>query len=285
MEISIQSELKEILQILEKNGEFYGGENNIIATSVINILWSFTCGSKFDRSDTRLKRLFALLNRRAKAFDMSGGTLSQMPWLRFFAPESTGFNLINNLNKEFYELFMEVIKEHLNDYSDEKAGDDLIYAFIKEMKLQEKNLNSTFTVKQLSMVILDIFIAGATTTSTTIDLILLSLLLHPNVQKKCREEIANVQNLTYSNRDALPFMVATLLESQRFFCITPITGPRRTLNDASFFGYDIPKNSTILIGSKSVLEDRNFWTDPENFRPERFLNSEMQIIHSLQERF
>ncbi len=154
---------------------------------------------------------------------MSGGILSQMPWLRFIAPETTGYNLIRSLNKEFYELFTEVIEEHLKDFSDDKSCDDLIYAFIKEMKEKEENLSSTFTIKQLVMVILDIFIAGATTTSTTIDLALMSMLLHPNVQKKCREEIEKVENLKYSNRSLMPFTVATLLESQRIFSITPVS--------------------------------------------------------------
>lgn len=256
----------------------------MIATSVINILWTFTCGSKFDRDDLRLKRLFYLLNKRAKVFDMSGGTLSQMPWMRFIAPESSGYNLINNLNKEFYELFMEVIEEHLKDYKEEKAGDDLVYAFIKEMKEQENNSKSTFTVKQLVMVILDIFIAGATTTSTTIDLALMSLLIHPEIQQKCREEISKVNEINYTDRHLLPYIQATLLESQRFFSITPVIGPRRTMSECKLHNYEIPKNTTVLIGLKSILNDESFWKDPENFRPERFIDNETKIIQSLQER-
>lgn len=251
---------------------------------MINILWTFTCGSKFDRTDLRLKKLFGLLNHRVKVFDMSGGTLSQMPWLRFIAPERTGFNLINNLNKEFYELFMGVIEEHLTDYCEEKAGDDLVYAFIDEMKNQQDNANSTFTVKQLIMVILDIFIAGATTTSTTIDLALMSMLLHPEVQQRCREEIEKVHDLNYANRSLMPYTVATLLECQRYFPIVPVTGPRRTLNDCKLDGYKIPRNATILIGSKSALEDEKLWGDPENFRPERFLDESNKIIQNLQDR-
>lgn len=215
---------------------------------------------------------------------MSGGILSQMPWLRFFAPEKTGFNLINSLNKEFYKLFMEVIDDHLNDYHEEKAGDDLVYAFIKEMKEQENNLKSTFSIKQLVMVILDIFIAGATTTSTTIDLALMSMLLYPEIQQKCRMEIAKAYNISYGDRHLFPYTVATLLESQRFFPITPVTGPRRTLKNCKLHGYEIPENTTILIGSKSILNDKIFWKDPENFRPERFLDSNSNIYQNLQER-
>ena len=66
--------------------------------------------------------------------------------------------MIRNLNKEFSQFFLEIIDEHHAKYSDEKADDDLIYAFIKEMKMQEGNKESTFTDIQLTMIILDIFI-------------------------------------------------------------------------------------------------------------------------------
>jgi hypothetical protein len=47
-----------------------------------------------------------LMSRRAKAFDMSGGTLNQFPWLRFFAPEWSGYNIIMRINAELKEMIM-----------------------------------------------------------------------------------------------------------------------------------------------------------------------------------
>lgn len=289
MEICIEKELKEILQSIDDDKVIWGGENNFIATSVINILWTFTCGAQFQRDDARLKRLLMLLNKRAKAFDMSGGLLSQMPFLRFIAPEKTGYNLIRNLNSEFSKLFMEIISDHERNYSADKANDDVVYAFLSEMKSRNNQENSTFTIKQLVVIILDIFIAGATTTSTTIDLILMALLLYPDTQKKCREEIlkvsaVNSDDINYSNRHLLPYTVATILEVERYFHLLPITGPRRVMSNCKLNNYDIPKNVTILIGHRSIYNDVDFWKDPENFRPERFLDSEMNIIPMLRER-
>lgn len=285
MELCIQNELQEILKFIDNEREIFGGENNFLATSIINILWTFTCGAQFQRDDPRLKHLLILLNKRAKAFDISGGMLSQMPWLRFIAPEKSGFNLITNLNKEFFKLFMEIISEHERDLSEGRSSDDFVSAFLKEMKEQENQENSTFSIKQLIIVILDIFIAGATTTSTTIDLVLMAMLLYPNVQEKCREEISKVsEEIFYSNRDFIPYTVATILEVQRFFHITPLSGPRRVLQTCKLDKFEIPKNTTILIGLRSVFYDEEFWKDPMTFRPERFLDEDMKIIPELQER-
>lgn len=277
MEVQIQSELKELLDIIGKTeGEPLWPGKQILPPSVINILWMFTTGKKIERNNPRLLRFLDLLQKRSKAFDMSGGILSQMPWLRFVAPERTGYSLIQNLNAEFHAFFMEIVEEHMETYSEEKANDDLIYAFIKEMKSQENDLTTTFTLNQLIMVILDIFIAGSQTTAITIDFALMITLMRPDLQEKCQEEIQHVLGVNetpnYASRSKMPFVEATLLEVQRFFNVVPISGPRRVLKTCELHGYTIPKNTTVLIGLRSVHMDSEFWKDPEVFRPERFLD-------------
>jgi len=60
-----------ILDILRKTNEkpVWPGGSNLLATSVINILWTFTTGSKIDRNDERLVKFFDLLQKRSKAFE------------------------------------------------------------------------------------------------------------------------------------------------------------------------------------------------------------------------
>lgn len=284
METQIQSELLELLGLIESlNGEPLWPGKVLLPPSVINILWTFTTGKRIDRNDPRLLRFLDLLQKRSKAFDMAGGLLSQMPWLRFFAPEKTGYSLICNLNSEFHAFFMEIVQEHLDTYSDEKSSDDLIYAFISEMRAQEGNATTNFTLTQLIMVILDIFIAGSQTTATTIDLALMITMMRPELQERIHEEIFGVLGSNgkpdYAERSKMPFVQATLLEVQRFFHIVPLSGPRRVLKACELGGYSIPKNTTVLIGLRSVHMDAEFWKDPEVFRPERFLDENMQVLN------
>lgn len=142
MEYMITEELREALQVLEADADRVQ-IGKILAPSVINVLWALTAGSRISRTDPRLQNLLELLNRRSKAFDMSGGTLSQHPWLRYIAPEKTGYNLLQKLNKELRELFMATINEHHQQWS-EGRNDDIIYSFITEMKRSDK-AESTFT--------------------------------------------------------------------------------------------------------------------------------------------
>lgn len=147
MEIMIKDEVSVILDVIkESQPDLRIGR--LLAPSVLNVLWSLITGSRISRSNPRLYNLLDLFNKRSKAFDMSGGTLSQHPWLRFVAPEMTGFNLLNNINKELSDFFMEIIMDHHKTWR-ENCDDDLIYSFISEMR--SKDESSYFTSKYIDL--------------------------------------------------------------------------------------------------------------------------------------
>lgn len=284
METQIQEQLQELVSLVKDLNGKPTWPGTFLPPSVINILWTFTTGSRISRDDARLERLLDLLQKRSKAFDMSGGVLSQMPWMRFIAPEKTGYNLLKRFNHELHNLFMETIRGHQANYTPDKADDDLIYAYIREMKAREGEKGSSFTEIQLTMIILDIFIAGSQTTSITIDLALMMLVLRKDIQEKIYNEILTVIGLdkppSVTHRPEMPYTEAFLLEVQRFFHIVPISGPRRALRTTTLGKYRIPKNTTILIGLRTVHMDSDHWGDPETFRPERFLDADKKICNT-----
>lgn len=284
MDVQIQDELVELLGVIAENYGKPVWPATFLPPSVLNVLWVFAAGTRIPRDDIRLTRLIRLLQQRSKAFDMSGGILNQLPWLRFVAPESTGFNLINRFNRDIHEFLMTAINEHKNNFSEDRVNDDLIYAFIKEMRDAEPGAATTFTDSQLTMTILDLFIAGAQATSITIDLALMTMATYPAMQSRVQHELDAVlvsgRLPTYADHKLMPYTVAVLHEVQRFYTIMPITGPRRAMSDTELGGYKIPRNTTILIGLRTVHMDTEFWGDPQVFRPERFLDEQMRIVNT-----
>lgn len=79
--------------------------NQKLTSSVLNVLWTITGGKTFAKDDDRLSELLQLLRERSKAFDMAGGILNQIPWLRFICPEYSGYTVIKSLNSKLFELF------------------------------------------------------------------------------------------------------------------------------------------------------------------------------------
>lgn len=217
MEEEIQIELNELLEVIDVENDEEKGiwPGEMLSPSVLNVLWTFIAGKKIKRSDDRLIRLLKLMKIRSRAFDVSGGWLVSMPFLRYIAPEKSSYNLILQFNREIRAFFQEMIDEHKLEYSDDKSTDDLIFAYLKEMRLREGK-SSNFTESQLIMIILDLFIAGSHTTAITVDLALMMMVIHPDIQKRVHAEIEDVlgdaQYPTLKDKSRLSYIEAFLLE-------------------------------------------------------------------------
>lgn len=272
MENLMVDELKSLLSELSDSQDDIS-LNQKLSSSVLNVLWTITGGKQFSKEQNRLSDLLSLLKERSKAFDMAGGILNQIPWLRFIMPEYSGYNCIRNLNAKLFELFQEIIYEHKRTLTSESR--DFVDAYLHE---KEQSKTGNFTDDQLVAICLDFFIAGALTTSYTLDFAILATIRNPHVQKRLHEEIDKViprgQMPSLTDRARLPYVEALLLESQRFQHVVPTAGPRRTLKDTTLDGYKIPKNTIILMSLRSVHYDDDRWKDAEVFRPERYLNDE-----------
>uniref|UniRef100_A0A1A9WS92 Cytochrome P450 n=1 Tax=Glossina brevipalpis TaxID=37001 RepID=A0A1A9WS92_9MUSC len=279
MEKYIEKETDRLLTYIENLNGLPVWPGSFLAHVVINVLWTLVANKHFAYEDKRLQKLLDLLHRRSKAFDMSGGLLSQYPWLRFIAPNKTGYNIICQLNKELHEFFMETIEEHRRTLTLANAESDFIYAYLQEMK-QQANKDTPFTETELTMVILDFFIAGSQSTSHTIELALMTLALRQDIQKNLYQEIkenSKDNSLVFphlSSKNLYPYMEAFIMEVQRFYHILPITGPRRAMWNTKLNGYDIPKDTIVFMSLYTVLMDHEHYGDPKTFRPERFMDAE-----------
>jgi cytochrome P450 len=50
----------------------------------------------------------------------------------------------------------------------------------------------------------------------------------------------------------------------------PLLVPRESREDCKIMGYDIPKGTTIHINAFAIFRDPMYWDCPQEFRPERF---------------
>jgi cytochrome P450 len=69
----------------------------------------------------------------------------------------------------------------------------------------------------------------------------------------------------------MPYVQATIFESQRLVPVVPIIGPRRVLRDTKLIDYDIPKDSFVLMNLHSIHVDPELYPEPYSFNPKRFL--------------
>ena len=122
--------------------------------------------------------------------------------------------------------------------------------------------------------------AGSESTSSSVEWALTELLLNPDVMAKAKAELTQ---LIGSNRkfeetdiDNLPYLNAVIKETLRLHPPIPLLVPRKATNDqTNFMGYSIPKNTQVFVNAWAIGRDADVWDDPLCFKPERFLNSEV----------
>lgn len=72
----------------------------------------------------------------------------------------------------------------------------------------------------------------------------------------------------------MPYTEASLREILRIETLAPSSIPHRALRDTTLAGFQIPKDTIVQTGLYAMHMDEAIWGDPDNFKPERFLNED-----------
>ncbi|XP_034722668.1 cytochrome P450 2G1 [Etheostoma cragini] len=274
MEEWIQEESKHLrLRIDTFNGKPFD-PTFLLSRTVSNVICCLVFGQRFSYED---KKFLHILNIVSEVVNFISSPMGQMyntfPWLMEHLPghHHTVFKKIEEM-KDFVRMKIQEHKETL----DPSSPRDFIDSFLIRIN-QEKDIPTTeFHLDNLVPTVLNLFMAGTETTSSTIRYGLSVLIKYPNIQEKIQREIDSVIGPgccpSMENRKSLPFTDAVIHEIQRFLDIVPLSLPHYTLQDISFRGYTIPKDTVIIPLLHSVLKDEKEWATPWSFNPQHFLD-------------
>jgi cytochrome P450 len=117
-------------------------------------------------------------------------------------------------------------------------------------------------------------LGGTETTSTTIEWAMAELLNNREMLLKATDEIdAYVRNerlIQESDMKNLPYLNNIISETLRLHPIIPLLVPHESREEIKVGGYDIPKETMLLVNIYPIQRDPNIWKEPNKFNPERF---------------
>uniref|UniRef100_A0A2P2J2F3 Cytochrome P450 n=1 Tax=Rhizophora mucronata TaxID=61149 RepID=A0A2P2J2F3_RHIMU len=201
-----------------------------------------------------------------------------LPWLKWLDPQGLRRKMERDLGKAM-AIASKFVKERVQE-KEAMKGDrkkdflDVLLEFEGNGKGEEPTKISD---RDINIFILEIFMAGSETTSSTIEWAITELLLNPESMSEAKAELAQVigadRKVEESDIDNLPFMQAVVKETLRCHPPIPFLVPRKAIHDTNFMGYDIPKNTQVLVNTWAIGRDPDAWEDPSSFKPERFIRS------------
>ncbi|KAG4999678.1 hypothetical protein JHK87_020750 [Glycine soja] len=117
-------------------------------------------------------------------------------------------------------------------------------------------------------------LAGTDTTAVAIEWAVSSLLNHPEILKKAKDEIDNMVGqdrlVDESDIPKLPYLQNIIYETLRLFAPAPLLLPHYSSEECTIGGFTIPRDTIVLINAWAIQRDPEHWSDATCFKPERF---------------
>ncbi|PIN11213.1 hypothetical protein CDL12_16189 [Handroanthus impetiginosus] len=234
-------------------------------------------GKRYDEKGYEMRRFDKLLHE-AQAMLITFFVSDYFP--RFgWVDKLTG--LINRLDSTFEKLdffYQELIDEHL-DSRRVKKEDDIIDNLIK-LK-EHKSCSIDLSWDHIKALLTDIFIAGTDTSAASTVWTMTALMKAPDVMKKTQAEIRNLVGkkgkVDEDDLPKLPYLKAAINETFRLYPPAPMLMPRETIEKCILDGYEIQPKTIVFINAWAIARDPEYWENPNEFLPERFLNNNIDI--------
>uniref|UniRef100_A0A453KU71 Flavonoid 3'-monooxygenase n=1 Tax=Aegilops tauschii subsp. strangulata TaxID=200361 RepID=A0A453KU71_AEGTS len=204
-----------------------------------------------------------------------------IPWLDWM--DLQGYiKRMKKLSKMFDRFLEHVVDEHSERRGHE--GESFVVKDMVDVLLQfasDPGLEVKLNREGVKAFTQDLIAGGTESSAVTVEWALSELLKKPEVLAKATEELDRVVGrgrwVTEKDMPSLPYVDAIVKETMRLHPVAPMLVPRLSREDTSINGYDIPAGTRVLVMVWSIGRDPELWEAPEEFMPERFLGSRLDV--------
>jgi isoflavone 2'-hydroxylase len=119
-----------------------------------------------------------------------------------------------------------------------------------------------------------LLLAGTNTLAVTLEWAMSNLLNNPDVLKKARAEldtqIGEENLMDEPDISKLRYLQSIISETLRLYPAAPLLVPHMASDNCTIKGYDVPRNTMLLVNAWAIHRDPKVWDDATSFKPERF---------------
>ncbi|XP_019155535.1 PREDICTED: flavonoid 3'-monooxygenase-like [Ipomoea nil] len=207
-----------------------------------------------------------------------------LPWLSFL--DLQGYvKQMKELNRVFDRFHNIVLDDHMakkKEVAEKKDGfvpKDMVDVLLQ--MAEDPNLEVKLTKDCVKGLVQDLLTGGTDSLTAAVGWAFQELMRKPDIIPKATEEldreIGKERWVDESDCSRLPYIEAIIKETFRLHPLGTMLAPHYAMEDCNVAGYDIAKGTTVLVNAWSIGRDPRFWDDAEEFKPERFLDNNIDM--------
>ncbi|XP_031123765.1 cytochrome P450 81Q32-like [Ipomoea triloba] len=145
---------------------------------------------------------------------------------------------------------------------------------IEALLLLQEAEPETYTDEVVKGVIMVMFTAGTHSTSLTMEWAMAALLNRPDILEKAKNEIQMQVGCSRLVEDSdlsrLLYLHCIINETLRLFPAGPLLVPHFSSQHCTISGYEVPKDTTLIVNAWAIHRDSKVWENATEFEPERW---------------
>ncbi|KAM0949311.1 putative cytochrome P450 [Dioscorea sansibarensis] len=209
-----------------------------------------------------------------------------LPFLKWF--DVHGMAKHGKVVLELAHGFMEhIIDDHVREknLSENNSSVDFIDFLLSVMhdKKKELALGLDFDRSNIISIAMDTILGATDTLPSGLEWAMVEIVRNSVVMKKMREELERVigndrrRMIKVSDLPGLKYLAMVVKESFRLHPPGPLLGHRSTEDCDIGGGFYVPKDCNVLVNVWAIGRDSEVWTNAEEFLPERFESSSVDL--------
>ncbi|XP_050242303.1 (+)-piperitol/(+)-sesamin synthase CYP81Q2-like [Quercus robur] len=141
------------------------------------------------------------------------------------------------------------------------------------LSLQKSQLEY-YTDQIIKGLMLVLILARTEMLAVTLEWAMSNLINHPDVLKKARVELdTQIEQDKWIDEQDVPklhYLQCIISKTSRLYPLGPLLVPHSSSNDCTIEGYDIPRDTMLLVIAWVIHRDPKLWEDTTSFKLERF---------------
>ncbi|OSD02652.1 cytochrome P450 [Trametes coccinea BRFM310] len=270
-----------MMRFLRDPDNFYRHPRESTGALILRLAYGYEVARDKDQ-DPLVRVVEVAMQGFAKASEPGAFLVDNFPLMRYF-PEwimpAGGFKAVAREMRrqldEMYDLPFEFVKTQMLSGKAQPS-------FIQDY-LEKKQAPTTADDELTKAAAASLYSGGADTTPSSMTAFILAMCLWPDVQARAQHELDTIVGPswtrlpTFSDRDQLPYVNAIVLEVLRWNPAVPLGLAHRLTQDDVYRGWHIPKGTVVWANIWSMLQDPAVFSEPQQFRPERFLDKQGRL--------